>query len=32
MEGKQAIVYDLITCGTFEVRRADEHRRALASG
>jgi superfamily II DNA or RNA helicase len=32
MEGKQAVVYDLITCGTFEVRRADEHRRALASG
>jgi superfamily II DNA or RNA helicase len=30
-EGKNAIVYDLVTRGTFEVRRADEHRRALAS-
>ena len=30
-EGKKAIVYDLVTRGTFEVRRADEHRRALAS-
>jgi superfamily II DNA or RNA helicase len=30
-EGKRAIVYDLITRGTFEVRQADEHRRALAS-
>jgi superfamily II DNA or RNA helicase len=31
-EGKKAIVYDIVTRGTFEVRRADEHRRALASG
>jgi len=31
-EGKSAIVYDIVTRGTFEVRRADEHRRALASG
>jgi superfamily II DNA or RNA helicase len=30
-EGKKAIVYDLVTRGTFEVRRAEEHRRALAS-
>ncbi len=30
-EGKKAIVYDLVTRSTFEVRRADEHRRALAS-
>jgi superfamily II DNA or RNA helicase len=30
-EGKKAVVYDLVTRGTFEVRRADEHRRALAS-
>jgi superfamily II DNA or RNA helicase len=30
-EGKKAIVYDLVTRATFEVRRADEHRRALAS-
>jgi superfamily II DNA or RNA helicase len=30
-EGKKAIVYDLVTRGTFEVRRADEHRRALAA-
>jgi superfamily II DNA or RNA helicase len=30
-EGKKAIVYDLVTRDTFEVRRADEHRRALAS-
>ena len=30
--GKQAVVYDLVTRGTFEVRRADRHRRALASG
>jgi superfamily II DNA or RNA helicase len=32
MEGKEAVVYDLVTHGTFEVRRAEEHRRALASG
>ncbi len=31
-EGKKAIVYDIVARGTFEVRRADEHRRALASG
>lgn len=31
-EGKQAVVYDLVTRDTFEVRRAGEHRRALASG
>jgi superfamily II DNA or RNA helicase len=31
-EGKQAVVYDLVTRGTFEVKRADKHRRALASG
>ncbi len=30
-EGKKAIVYDLVTRDTFEVRRADAHRRALAS-
>jgi superfamily II DNA or RNA helicase len=30
-EGKKAIIYDLVTRDTFEVRRADEHRRALAS-
>jgi superfamily II DNA or RNA helicase len=30
-EGKRAIVYDLVTRGTFEVRHADRHRRALAS-
>jgi superfamily II DNA or RNA helicase len=30
-EGIKAIVYDLVTRDTFEVRRADEHRRALAS-
>jgi superfamily II DNA or RNA helicase len=30
-EGKKAIVYDLVTRDTFEVRRANEHRRALAS-
>jgi superfamily II DNA or RNA helicase len=29
--GKEAIVYDLVTRNTFEVRRAGEHRRALAS-
>jgi superfamily II DNA or RNA helicase len=31
-EGKQAVVYDLVTRDTFEVRRVGEHRRALASG
>ena len=31
-EGKEAVVYDLVTRGTFEVRRAGQHRRALASG
>jgi superfamily II DNA or RNA helicase len=31
-EGKQAIVYDLVTRGTFEEPRADRHRRALAAG
>jgi superfamily II DNA or RNA helicase len=31
-EGKQAIVYDLVTRNTFEVRRSGRHRRALASG
>jgi superfamily II DNA or RNA helicase len=31
-EGKEAVVYDLVTRGTFEVRRVDQHRRALASG
>jgi superfamily II DNA or RNA helicase len=31
-EGKRAIVYDLVTRNTFEVRRSDEYRRALASG
>ena len=30
-EGKKAIVYELVTRDTFEVRRADEHRRALAA-
>ncbi len=30
-EGKKALVYDLVTRETFEVRRADEHRRALAA-
>jgi superfamily II DNA or RNA helicase len=30
-QGKQAIVYDLITRNTFEVRHAGQHRRALAS-
>jgi superfamily II DNA or RNA helicase len=30
-EGKEAVVYDLVTRGTFEVRRSDQHRRALAS-
>jgi superfamily II DNA or RNA helicase len=31
-EGKKAVVYDLVTRGTFEVPRADKHRRALAAG
>jgi superfamily II DNA or RNA helicase len=31
-EGKKAVVYDLVTRNTFEVRRAHQHRRALASG
>ena len=31
-EGKQALVYDLVTRGTFEVRCAARHRRALAAG
>jgi superfamily II DNA or RNA helicase len=31
-EGKQAIVYDLVTRNTFEEPRADKHRRALAAG
>ncbi len=31
-EGKKALVYDLVTRGTFEVRRVTRHRRALASG
>jgi superfamily II DNA or RNA helicase len=31
-KGKTAVVYDLVTRGTFEVRRTDRHRRALASG
>jgi superfamily II DNA or RNA helicase len=31
-EGKQAIVYDLVTRGTFEEPRADKHRRALVAG
>ena len=31
-EGKEAVVYDIVTRGTFEVRHANEHRRALASG
>ena len=30
-EGKRAVVYDLVTRDTFEVRHADKHRRALAS-
>jgi superfamily II DNA or RNA helicase len=30
-EGKKAVVYDLVTRDTFEVRRANEHRRALAA-
>jgi superfamily II DNA or RNA helicase len=30
--GKQAIVYELVTRNTFEVRRSHQHRRALASG
>jgi superfamily II DNA or RNA helicase len=29
-EGKEAVVYDIVTRDTFEVRRADLHRRALA--
>jgi len=29
--GKQALVYDLVTRGTFEVRCAVRHRRALAA-
>lgn len=31
-EGKKAVVYDLVTAGTFEVRKADSRRRALAPG
>jgi superfamily II DNA or RNA helicase len=31
-EGKKALVYDLVTIGTFEVPRVNRHRRALASG
>jgi superfamily II DNA or RNA helicase len=31
-QGKKAVVYDLVTRDTFEVPRADRHRRALASG
>jgi len=31
-EGKKALVYDLVTVGTFEVPRVNRHRRALASG
>jgi superfamily II DNA or RNA helicase len=31
-EGKKALVYDLVTRGTFEVPRVNRHRRALASG
>jgi superfamily II DNA or RNA helicase len=31
-EGKRALVYDLVTRGTFEVPRVSRHRRALASG
>ncbi len=31
-EGKEAVVYHLVTGGTFEVRRADQYRRALDSG
>jgi superfamily II DNA or RNA helicase len=30
-EGKKASIYNLVTRGTFEVRRANDHRRALAS-
>jgi superfamily II DNA or RNA helicase len=30
--GKRALVYDLVTTGTFEVPRVNRHRRALASG
>jgi len=30
--GKQALVYDLVTRGTFEVRCSARHRRALAAG
>jgi superfamily II DNA or RNA helicase len=30
--GKEAVVYELVTRGTFEVRRAGEHRRSLAPG
>jgi superfamily II DNA or RNA helicase len=30
-EGKTAVVYDLVARDTFEVRRADKHRRALAA-
>jgi superfamily II DNA or RNA helicase len=30
-EGKEAVVYDLVCRGTFEVRHAGKHRRALAS-
>jgi superfamily II DNA or RNA helicase len=31
-EGKKALVYDIVTRGTFEAPRADRHRRALAAG
>jgi superfamily II DNA or RNA helicase len=31
-QGKKAVVYDLVTRGTFEVPRTYKHRRALASG
>jgi superfamily II DNA or RNA helicase len=31
-DGKQAIVYDLAARNTFEVRRSDQHRRALVTG
>jgi superfamily II DNA or RNA helicase len=30
--GKEAVVYNLVTRGTFEVRQMEMHRRALASG
>jgi superfamily II DNA or RNA helicase len=30
-KGKRAIVYDLVTRNTFEVRRLNEHRRAIAA-